>query len=56
MPRQAGIWLIFYGLFFEQNAEIGQKGPFPDGHKLIIMLRYYLPGTNKRYPLLSSCT
>ncbi|MBW1735941.1 MAG: flagellar hook-length control protein FliK [Deltaproteobacteria bacterium] len=22
----AGIWLIFRGLFFEQNAEIGQKG------------------------------
>jgi hypothetical protein len=26
VPGQAGIYLIFRGLFFEHNAEIGQKG------------------------------
>ncbi|OQX61985.1 MAG: hypothetical protein B5M55_08340 [Desulfococcus sp. 4484_242] len=26
LTGQAGIWLIFRGLFFEHNTEIGQKG------------------------------
>jgi hypothetical protein len=33
VPGQAGICVIFRGLFFEHNEEIGQKGAFCKGLK-----------------------